>query len=157
MIFPLRFQLDANPLTFEWCAVRELVTMFAMLYLIHFTVVGIVGADGTWPSIGHSWLQTCRFGPHHPPSWRNAGSYRVTAWKSPWLEASTRSRPWKTWLQQVIADQTDSLWHWHDLVASPWSFCWPVVAAGRLPYPCCDPVCSVWQLCFIVPSLSSTR
>jgi len=30
-----------------------------------------------WPSTGHNWSQTSHFGPHHPPSWRNTGSYRV--------------------------------------------------------------------------------
>jgi len=32
-----------------------------------------------WPSTCHRWSQTCHFGPHHPSSWRNVSSYRVTA------------------------------------------------------------------------------
>jgi len=67
-------------------------------------------ADKTcWPFTGHSWSQTCQFGPHYPPSWRNTahtvlqhvvnvtkGSHLAEGWKHP------PGRPRKTWLQQVI-------------------------------------------------------
>ena len=69
------------------------------------------GADNTcWPSTGHSWSQTCHFGPHYPLRWRNIGSFCLTCSS---LKASTRCRPWKTWLQQVVADQDcdiDVIW-----------------------------------------------
>jgi len=80
------------------------------------------------PSTGRSWSQTCHFWPHHPSSsWRNAGSYCVTAcyqrnkWKSPCsrLEASTRSTKEN---MATASHHGSGLWHWRDLVASPWSF-----------------------------------
>jgi len=76
---------------------------------------------------GCGWLQTCHFGLFGTFCWRNTGSYCLTAcyqchkWKSPCsrLEASSRST---TENMTTTSHRGSRLWHWSDLVASPWSF-----------------------------------
>ena len=80
-------------------------------------------ADETcWPSVGHSWSQTCHFGPRHPSSWRNTPHTMLqhvtnvtngSHFAAGWIEASSRS----TMENMAAASHRGSgLWHWRDLV-----------------------------------------
>jgi len=118
----------ASSWTFEYLLITSRVYLHSANHLVRFYYqVFRQRADETcWPSTGRSWSQTCHFGPHHPSFWRNTGSYCViSVTKGSHLAADWKCPPdWprKTWLPGTTSHRGSGLWHWRDLVASPWLF-----------------------------------